>query len=319
MNGETKQIAVIGSGVIGLTTAYRLLEAGHRVTVLARVLPPNTTSDVAAAYWSPSVLDGDMRMQRWGYESRHVFTHFATIAESGVAHLGFYKLADEPIDRPTWSDVGPIEAVTSGRFPNDWYGYHMTIPRIDVPRYLPWLFAQVEALGGIIRQHIVQRIGELSSAFDVIVNCSGLGARLLTGDDVFPIRGQVMRVQPPEGLPNEIISAESGMDTTYIIPRSQDWLLGGTYQYHNGETAVDDEIAAGILARCTQFYPKLCDVEILQHRVGLRPGRSTVRLESERLRDGQLVIHNYGHGSVGHTLSWGCAADVVRLLEEVSQ
>ncbi|MEZ4682126.1 MAG: FAD-dependent oxidoreductase [Caldilineaceae bacterium] len=316
MLGRTKHIAIIGSGVIGLTVAYRLLEAGYMVTVLGRVLPPQTTSDVAAAYWSPTVLSGDARSQQWGYDSLAMFHHLVTKPAAGITHLGFYKLSDEPMRTPTWENVGPIRAVSAASFPGNWHGYHMTIPRIDVPIYMPWLLAQVEAKGGLVHQRIVQRIGEVGTEFAAIINCSGLGARLLTNDDVYPIRGQVMRVRPPAGLPHDIISAETNTATTYLIPRSQDWLLGGTYQYHNGNLEVDAEIAAGILERCAQFYPILKDAEILQHRVGLRPGRAEVRLESERLRSGQIIIHNYGHGSVGHTLSWGCASEVVKLLQE---
>ena len=53
--------------------------------------------------------------------------------------------------------------------------------------------------------------------------------------------------------------------------------------------------------------------EILEHRVGLRPGRTEVRLELEELSGGTAVIHNYGHGSIGHTLAWGRAAEVVAI------
>jgi D-amino-acid oxidase len=90
-------------------------------------------------------------------------------------------------------------------------------------------------------------------------------------------------------------------------------LLGGTYQYGNDNLDVDQRIAAQILARCAVFNPAFAQPAILQHKVGLRPGRHFVRLEQERLPSGQTVIHNYGHGSVGHTLSWGCAAEVVTL------
>ena len=123
-------------------------------------------------------------------------------------------------------------------------------------------------------------------------------------------------VRKPAEFPDLILSVDAGAETTYIISRSQDCLLGGTYQYYNGDTEVDPATGNAILARCARFYPTLADTEIFQHKVGLRPGRDTVRLESEQLSSGQLVIHNYGHGSIGHTLSWGCAADLLRRVQE---
>ena len=313
---KQKRIAVIGSGVIGLTSAYRLLEAGYGVTILARVLPPHTTSDVAAAFWSPSATTGGVQAERWAYNSLSQFRQLATNPASGIAIVDLYKLTPEPTPMPYMASSGAMTPVPPGQFPAPWAGYRAPVPRIDVPVYMPWLLGQVQALGGIVQQQIVQGLGELRNSYDVIINCSGLGAQLLTGDPMFPIRGQVMSVRKPADLSPAIIYVDDGDTTTYIIPRSADCLLGGTYQYRDGNTAVDEEIAAQIITRCAFFNPALREPEILAHKVGLRPGRATVRLEAQPLSTGQLIIHNYGHGSVGHTLSWGCATEVVELLQQ---
>ncbi|HEY2792992.1 MAG TPA: FAD-dependent oxidoreductase, partial [Micromonosporaceae bacterium] len=68
--------------------------------------------------------------------------------------------------------------------------------------------------------------------------------------------------------------------------------------------------AAGIVARCAAIDPRLASARVLEHRVGLRPSRPSVRLEAVA-QNGRTVIHNYGHGGSGVTLSWGCADDVV--------
>ena len=316
MNRRRKRIAVIGSGVIGLTSAYRLLEAGYAVTVLAHVLPPFTTSDVAAAFWSPSATAAGNLPRQWALESLRVFRELVAEHQSGIAIVDLYQLATETTSMPYMASAGEVTAVPVGHFPPPWSGCCVQVPRIDVPVYMPWLVKQVEAKGALIQQHIVQHISELSNEYGLIINCSGLGARLLTGDEVYPIRGQVISVRRPEGMASDIIYADADHETTtYIIPRSQDCLLGGTYQYRNGNTAVDETIAAEILARCTLFQPVLERAEILQHKVGLRPGREAVRLETERLQSGQFVVHNYGHGSLGHTLSWGCAAAVLQQVQ----
>ncbi len=75
----------------------------------------------------------------------------------------------------------------------------------------------------------------------------------------------------------------------------------------------DPATAAAIFERCAWLEPRLRDAAILEHKVGLRPGRPAVRLEAEQHSSGKRLIHNYGHGGAGVTLSWGCADEVVRL------
>jgi D-amino-acid oxidase len=97
------------------------------------------------------------------------------------------------------------------------------------------------------------------------------------------------------------------------VPRSQDIVLGGTAQEGDERLAPDQATAAAILERCARLEPRLRGAEVLEHKVGLRPGRPSVRLEAER-RAGGLLVHNYGHGGAGVTLSWGCADEVARLI-----
>ncbi|PON10909.1 hypothetical protein C2W62_47595 [Candidatus Entotheonella serta] len=98
------------------------------------------------------------------------------------------------------------------------------------------------------------------------------------------------------------------------MPRRHDCLLGGTSQAHNWETTPDVDIARRILERCTELYPDLREVEVLEHKVGLRPGRITVRVELEARSPSFAIVHNYGHGGAGYTLSWGYAEEVVQLV-----
>jgi len=312
-------IAVIGAGVIGLTSAIRLREAGHAVTLYAAATTPNTTSDVAAAYWAPGALFGSALMRRCALASLAVFQSLCADSAAGIALLPLYDLSDEPPPTRLPDLPGDPFLVPPGRFPAPWAGFCSTVPRIDVPIYMPWLYQRAIKLGIVIQSRTVTTFGELAPTHTTIVNCTGLGAQKLTGDDLYPIRGQVIRIRKPLGLEPAIISAEGHGEVTYIIPRSQDCLLGGTYHYGDSRMAVDEEIAQGILARCAQFNPALAAPEILQQRVGLRPGRHTPRLEAEQLANGVTVIHNYGHGSLGHTLSWGCAAEVVALVDKAQR
>jgi D-amino-acid oxidase len=313
MKQDQISIAVIGAGVIGLTSAVRLLEQGHTVTVFARETTPHTTSDIAAAYWAPHEYGNDRRW-RWAYASLHEFRRLANDPACGIIFTHLYDLTDEHDVEFLSFDHEAMEEVPLGCFPTPWQGVRFTVPRIDVPIYMPWLLKRFLALGGVLQAAEIQNLRSLKSDFPVVVNCAGLGAKALTGDALYPIRGQVIRVRKPLDLPADIISAASATTTTYIVPRSQDCLLGGTFQYNDYNLQVDAEIAEGILQRCAVFYPALGQPEILEHRVGLRPGRDSVRVESEQLSAHFKIIHNYGHGAYGHTLSWGCADEVAKLV-----
>jgi D-amino-acid oxidase len=152
-----------------------------------------------------------------------------------------------------------------------------------------------------------------------VVDCAGLGARELAGDAALrPIRGQVVRVRNP-GLTRFILDDGNPGGVTYVVPRSKDCILGGTADEGAWDTAPDPVVAEGILRRCAELEPRLEGAEVLEHRVGLRPGRPEVRLELEEMPDGSPgvpCVHNYGHGGSGVTLSWGCAEEALRLVEE---
>src|SRR4051795_9612006 len=138
----------------------------------------------------------------------------------------------------------------------------------------------------------------------LVVNCSGLGSRALAGDpSTTPVRGQVVVEQ--WGL-EEWWLAEDG--PTYVIPRTHDVVLGGTDDAGEWARTPSPEGAAAIVRRATALVPQVATARSLRHKVGLRPARPEVRLE----RVGDL-IHCYGHGGAGVTLSWGCADEVADL------
>jgi D-amino-acid oxidase len=107
--------------------------------------------------------------------------------------------------------------------------------------------------------------------------------------------------------------AEEGPDgevPTYVIPRTHDVVLGGTDDDGDWSRTPSPEVADDILRRATALVPEVAKARVVRHKVGLRPARPEVRLE--RVGD---VIHCYGHGGAGVTLSWGCADEVLRLAE----
>jgi D-amino-acid oxidase len=142
-----------------------------------------------------------------------------------------------------------------------------------------------------------------------VINCSGIGARTLSRDPLLePHRGQVALVPRIDDLSCAMACDDAPL--TYAIPRRDDCLFGGTNEVGD-DLAVDTESTARIVAECSRALG-IAPPPVLAVRVGLRPFRkSGVRLERARLRDGRAVIHNYGHGGAGFTLSWGCAREVL--------
>jgi D-amino-acid oxidase len=146
---------------------------------------------------------------------------------------------------------------------------------------------------------------------ELIVNCSGLGAREICHDEeVVPVRGQVVYIKQDPGFGRYDQRPES---LIYTIPRRDVTVLGGTAQKGDWTMEIREEDEEDILKKCESLWPELDRANIVGRAVGLRPSRTEVRLEKEHVGD-KVVVHNYGHGGAGVTLSWGCADEVARLM-----
>lgn len=316
------EILVVGAGVAGLSSAVELLKAGYRVRIWAREVPPNTTSDKAAAIWFPYLCYPREKALPWSKASFAYFEHaILPDAKSGCMYRTVLKFFARPQPEPWWAMAlpTPVERPSKVELPAGYAdGYRFRGIVIDTRVYMPYLLDWVRRLGGEI---VVKEIGDIREALaacDVAVNCSGLGARELVGDEaLYPVRGQMLRVQAKEL--REVLVDDTGPEQlTLLVPRSADLMLGGTAQAGNWNTQSDPQDSREILRKTARFYPELEEVEVLEEIVGLRPARPEVRVELEE-RDGKSVVHNYGHGGAGFTLSWGCAQDVLELVRGIGQ
>jgi D-amino-acid oxidase len=315
---ERVQVVVLGAGIIGLTAAVRLLEAGARVEVVAAGGPETTTSWLAAAVWYPTHVGPPADVVRWGRATYEKLARQATDGVPGVRMLESMALYRRPPEHVPWMDaVAPIRPAAAGELPPGYaHGLRFAVPLVEMPVHLPWLAGLVERLGGRLRRQHVRSLHELCGPdIDVLVNCSGLAARHLAGDSsVVPVRGQIVRVTNP-GLTLSVRDEEHPLGRAYVHPRAADCILGGTLEVGRWDTEPDPAIAESILRRCRDLVPELAAAEVIEHVVGLRPGRPEVRLEEdERGPSGTRIVHDYGHGGAGVTLAWGCADDVVRLV-----
>ena len=305
-------VVVIGGGVIGLSTAILLRESGFDANIVAAAPVSETTSAVAAAIWCPYKAQPEDRILGWGKRAFEVFEELSHNPETGIHMREGIELHYEPAPEPFWASAVPgVRRCETDELPLGRRGGHVfTVPVIETPIYLRYLARRFENSGGSIERRTVASLDDVAEEAAVIVNCTGLGSRELVGDEsTHPIRGQVLRVCNP-GLTRFILDDENPEGVTYIIPRSEDCILGGTAEENVWGTVPDPRVAEGILRRCEKLEPRLAGAEVLEHRVGLRPGRPEVRLELERLYGGLPCIHNYGHGgSGGNALLGMCGRD----------
>ncbi|MER7756305.1 FAD-dependent oxidoreductase [Kitasatospora sp. NPDC097643] len=316
------RIAVIGAGVIGLTTALRLQEKGFEVTVVTADDPGSTTSSVAAAVWYPVGMEDSSRVANWSALTFAEFTRQASDQVPGVTMRRTRMLAQRPDADPAvpwWGAVVPdlrrLEPSELG--PAYSSGWQFTAPTVDMPVYLPWLLGRfLDAGGNLVRQRLNSLHQVHAWKPDAVVNASGLGAHRLCGDHAMqPIRGQLVLVRNP-GLRDSLRVQDDPAGYTYVHPRDTDVVLGGTFDQGSWDTTADPATARAILARCTAHVPELRGAEIIGHPVGLRPARQGgVRLQVDTYSlPGTRVVHNYGHGGAGVTLGWGCADTAAALV-----
>ncbi len=307
---------IVGAGVSGLTTAVRLLEEGWDVRVVAREQWESTVSRIAAAVWTTTEAEPRQLARGWALESRE---RFEVLAEqhpnSGVVPLRQREF--ERIDPgKTWWDPMPfVRRLPPKELPAGYAaGWEIDGFMIEPPLYLPWLADHVRSMDGTLSPGAIDRLEDVAG--DLVVNCTGLSARELVADDtMYPIRGQVVAVTNP-GI-RDAVADESDIDrVTYVYPRSEEVILGGTRQSGAVDSRPDPATTERILADAALLDPRVGSVEMLEERVGFRPGRPRVRVERGALGDGRPVVHNYGHGGAGYILSWGCASRVVALASD---
>ena len=304
----------VGGGVCGLSSAIRLLESDWKVTIWSSQLSPNTTSDVAAALWYPFLSAPVEKTDVWGSETYDVLKVLSRFPHTGVSMTQTYEYFREKQPDPSWKDYVDGFERLSDNLPEDYIECFSFITSvIEMPIYLQWLMARYEELGGDIIVKRVEDFSNISSEYNFIINCTGIESKkLLDDDEVYPVRGQVIRVKTDV---KEMHLDQQIPTLAYIVPRSNDMILGGVAQTNDWSLDVRMKDREYILEKCIKLIPELKNAEIIEDMVGLRPGRSEVRLEKEILF-GRPIIHNYGHGGSGVTLSWGCADDVVELANE---
>ncbi|GAB1602631.1 D-aspartate oxidase isoform X2 [Argonauta hians] len=324
------KIAVVGAGVVGLSTALLIQKAypNSQVTVIADKFNVETTSDGAGGLFRPNyatLKSNHMEdIKRWSQES---FSHFSSMFNSSKAGDAGIVLMSGFLFSNADKESGMIEgtAFSETKLPREdiermGYDYKNVTKvltfTIECRKYMPWLSKQFAKLGGKIQYLKLKSFEELVGIYDIVVNCSGLGSKYLVPDPaVYAVKGQLIQAQAPW-----IKHFYYFDDDTYIIPNVDRVSLGGIRLKHDYSPDVDPEITKSIWDRCTSRVPSLKKAKVLWKWAGLRPHRDPIRVEIEHMTFpcGDLkVVHNYGHGANGVSLSWGTAVDAADLVKKL--
>ena len=272
------RFAVMGAGVIGLTTALRLIETGVQVTIYAEEFPAETRSARATGVWSPSsrIALGDAvapdfvdRWERWARAAHPVHQGMIGLAGDPVEYVTQYNLGggDGPyppasrdflhLDRrlrglnPPWSDLELEQSPFPGR-----EGRYGPVLVFNVASYADRLSELFLLRGGkMVRRAFPSRADVLALPEPVIVNCMGYGAKAIWGDEtVVPVRGQIAWLIPqPEAryaIHYKGVNAVSRRDGVVVqyLGQNEDW------GYDNSMETVDQAETARVLATIKELF-----------------------------------------------------------------
>src|SRR6266480_3323618 len=343
-----QRVAIIGAGVSGLSCAVVFAEHGYRTAIFAKEIGQQTTSGVAAALWFPYDVEPADKVIPWALGTRQALIDLARNPDTGVSLIELRQFSrTEEIQIPAWAiqlgasaipspstslRTGSVEngaageaATLAGRpraertgseritsLESFKSGFAIAVPLMDTTIYLNYLANRFRATGGSITENVrFEKLEDVDPKFELVINCAGIGARELVHDvDLEPHRGQVAVVPRIKELSYAVVCDDAPL--MYAIPRTHDCVFGGTNELSDNLVA-DSTTTARIVVECSRAL-KIEKPNVLAERVGLRPfRRSGVRVEWDRLREGRTVVHNYGHGGSGFTLSWGCAEEVANL------
>jgi glycine/D-amino acid oxidase-like deaminating enzyme len=265
LQGHQGPVAVLGAGVMGLTTARLVQEAGFPVTLYAKALPPETTSNIAGGQWSPfGHYRDDAVTPAWRAQFAaaldYSWRRFQIMVgdDYGIRWLPTY------VDAPAGDDDGlsPLDAYHPGRRVLGADEHPFPLARIvrfetmyvETGRFLRQLTRDLRTAGGTIRVRDFATPADISSLPERLVfNCTGLGAGALFGDrGIQPVRGQLAILLPQP----EVRYAFTG-EAGYMFPRADGILLGGTFERGVRDTTPDPARIARILERHQRLWSAL--------------------------------------------------------------
>ncbi|HXT70494.1 MAG TPA: FAD-dependent oxidoreductase [Vicinamibacterales bacterium] len=265
-----RRAAVIGAGIMGLTTARLLQDRGWSVTIYAKALPPHTTSNIAGGQWAPTSVFEESRataaFQTQYKEAARLAHHaFGNLVGSGygvswkenyflnarrVEPRADYYLRELPELFPSLKELGPDEHP----FPSP-FVYRFVTMLVEPSVFLRRTLTDIREAGGRVEVREFRDVSEVLALEEpAIFNCTGLGAGALFGDtELVPVRGQLVFMPPDDRL--DYLTIGGGEGTLFMFPRPDGILLGGTFERGASHLAAD----AGTTARILRDHARIAE------------------------------------------------------------
>ena len=261
---ENKKVAVIGSGVMGLTSARLLQDAGWDVTIYSRSMPRHSTSNVAGGEWGPfSVHDPNISSQSFKLQlenaariSHHAHSNLGGL-EHGIRWLELYKPSNKiNMENNAFADLYPYEEILGPNehpFPHKYCKVSLTM-MIEPGVFLRKLTEEFYQANGLFVIKNFQNKKELINLPEpVIFNCTGLGAKKLFNDaELIPVKGQLVFLPPDPSI--DYLTIGGGLGNLYMFPRTDVLLLGGTYKIGDWSTNPEPEETKRIIQEHQKLF-----------------------------------------------------------------
>jgi len=362
---DDPDVTVVGGGIIGITSAIHFRLLGYDTVLYTAQVPfeDNLDPRVATPYAAASIQPASVTMENLVHvfeTSQRFFEVLADAASMGVRRQQHFVLYEREVPDPSYASavdkfrrVSALDSYPRRADDVNVFGWRFEAYFAEMPVYISRLYEFYRALDGIIHEQQLNPSQFRSLPGEVLVNCTGLGARHLV-DDPRPyevrvghqvlvphrplLRDDDERVFSYKYTPDPDVIDPNLSGEVYAYPRIDALVLGGSRisaptdigPFWEGEidgaTRTVDNVRvpnrifktnASILRDFGVTIPSQWD---LTARYGYRPVRDPdgegVRLEREQIA-GRPVIHNYGHGGAGVTLSWGSAAEAAMLVRDI--
>lgn len=354
----TKNVAVIGAGVSGITTAVLLQHLGFRVTIYTKELPNSTDKNpfFASLFPSASIIPHSVfhpDLERIFENSQRIFSSLHASDFAGLQLHEHFELFSFENTVPNYAQKTPgFKSLDDTK----WYPKHPTIEIVsgwkfdcffaDWKIYFPELIREFLGNKGIFIEDNIDLNSFENITEDIIINCTGIGSHQLHDENVDPLilLGHLLKInQTPLLLSpdNNTVSYNfsPGIDIysdsfgtpfdVYAYPRKNDWILGGS-RFKGTLDTQGKWVSKDPLSDQFPDEIKMLNAEILKHTFGIdlesfgriekqkayryvRNLKDGLRIEKSKTSD-KIIIHNYGHGGAGVTLSWGSAFEVIKIL-----
>jgi glycine/D-amino acid oxidase-like deaminating enzyme len=259
LQGHSGPVAVLGAGVMGLSTARLVQEAGFPVTFYAAALPPATTSNIAGGQFHPfGLYREDAVTPEWKAQFARALDYswrrFQIMVgeDYGIRWLPTYSEASRPESMaiPTFPPINRMLSPAEHPFPLDGVLRIDTL-YVETGRYLRQMLRDVQIAGGKVEVRRFATAADIAALPETLVfNCTGLGSRELFGDEELrPARGQLAILEPQA----EVRYAFTG-SAGYMFPRPDGIVLGGTFELDQWSTAPEPAMISGILDSHKRFF-----------------------------------------------------------------